>query len=134
MISAVFDTNIFVSAFLTRYRSTGVTTELLRFVRAGSVRLFLSPAIVDEVANTLLRSERMRHRYDYTPGLVALYCTDLLRAPNIEVIENPPATPGAVPADPDDDKIVPVPLQPTMRTWSRETRIFSCLGPTERQQ
>ena len=45
-------------------------------------------------------------RYNYTPELVAMYCDDLHHAANITVIHNPLATPGAVPADPDDDKIV----------------------------
>ena len=48
MIKAVFDTNILVSAFLSRDNPGGVSSELLRFVVAGAIDLHLSIEIVDE--------------------------------------------------------------------------------------
>src|SRR3954454_176946 len=103
MIRAVFDTNLLVSAFLTRHQPGGVSTELLRFVHDGTIQLYLSPEIAEEAAATLLRSERMRARYRYTPELAIQYCADLLTVAT--VIANPPRLAGAVPRDPDDDKI-----------------------------
>jgi predicted nucleic acid-binding protein len=66
MIKAVFDTNVLISAFLSRNNPGGVSNELLRFARQGAIQLHLSP----------------------------------------EIVVDPPATPGAVPRDPDDDMIV----------------------------
>jgi len=48
MISAVFDTNLLVSAFYSRNNPGGVSNELLRFVIASAIDLYLSVAIVDE--------------------------------------------------------------------------------------
>jgi predicted nucleic acid-binding protein len=67
MIWAVFDTNLLVSAFLTRHHPGGVSTELPRFVHEGAVQLDLSPDTIQETAGTLARSERVQARYRYTP-------------------------------------------------------------------
>lgn len=104
MIRAVFDTNLLVSAFLTRHHTGGVSAELLRFVHEGAVELYLSPEIIDETAGTLARSTRAQARYRYTPEQAMQYCADLATVATI--IANPPPLPGAVPRDPDDDKIV----------------------------
>lgn len=104
MIRAVFDTNLLVSAFLTRHHPGGVSTELLRFVRDGAVQLYLSPAIIEEAAGTLVRSGKAQARYQYTPEQAMQYCADLFIIATI--ITNPPPHDGAVPRDPDDDKIV----------------------------
>ena len=104
MIRAVFDTNLLVSAFLTRHEPGGVSNELLRFARQGAVQLHLSPDIVAETLTTLIESERMQKRYGYTPSMALQFCDDLLATSTVVV--NPPPTPGAVPRDPDDDMIV----------------------------
>ncbi len=104
MIRAVFDTNLLVSAFLTRDEPGGVSNELLRFVRHGAVQLHLSPDISAETLTTLIESDRMQKRYNYTPSMALQFCDDLLAAGTVVV--NPPPTPGAVPRDPEDDKIV----------------------------
>lgn len=52
----------------------------------------------------LLDSPRLSARYDYSPEQVGQYRADLLTLAS--VIDDPPPTPGAVPRDPDDDKIV----------------------------
>jgi predicted nucleic acid-binding protein len=58
MVSAVFDTSVLVSAFLTRHHSGGVSGELLRFVREGKIQLHLSADIIAEVLLTLTRNPR----------------------------------------------------------------------------
>jgi putative PIN family toxin of toxin-antitoxin system len=104
MVKAVYDTNLLVSAFLTRDNPEGVSRELLRLVKEGSVELYLSAEIVAETLATLVSSERARHRYNYTSRMAIQYCAALLAAPMI-IIDPPPIT-GAVARDPDDDKII----------------------------
>jgi uncharacterized protein len=104
VISAVYDTNILVSAFLSRHHPDGVSSELLRFARQGAVHLHLSPEIVAEALATLIGSTRARRRYAYTTAMASQFCESLFAAATIVV--NPPPIPGAVPRDPDDDKIV----------------------------
>jgi uncharacterized protein len=104
MIRAVYDTNLLVSAFLSRNDTGGVSNELLRFAQRGAVQLHLSPDIVAETLATLLRSRRAQRRYAYTPSEALAFCEALSAAAAIVV--NPPPTPGAVPRDPDDDKII----------------------------
>jgi putative PIN family toxin of toxin-antitoxin system len=104
MANAVFDANLLVSAFLSRENPGGVSNELLRFARQGAIQLHLSPEIIAEALATLIASERLQARYGYTPAMAIEFCDSLRTA--ITIVINPPPTPGAVPRDPDDDKIV----------------------------
>jgi len=104
MSKAVYDTNLLVSAFLSRDDTGGVSNELLRFARVGAVQLHLSPEIVAETLATLLGSRRAQRRYAYTPGDALAFCEALCAVATIVV--NAPPIPGAVPRDPDDDKII----------------------------
>ena len=104
MLKAVYDTNVLVSAFLTRHHPGGIATEMLRAVESGVVELCLSPAIVEETATTLLRSAKLQARYQYTPQMATQYCVDLLAVATI--FEDPPALPSAASRDPEDDKII----------------------------
>jgi len=104
MIKAVFDTNLLVSAFLSRNNPGGVSNELLRFVIAGGIDLYLSVEIVDEMVGTLQDSERAQRRYRYSADEIGQYRADLMTLAII--VDDPPPMPGAVPRDPDDDKIV----------------------------
>lgn len=104
MIKAVFDANLLVSAFLSRDNPGGASNELLRFARQGAVQLHLSPDIIAEALATLIASERLQDRYSYTPAMAIDFCDSLRTAATMVI--NPPPTPGAVPRDPDDDKIV----------------------------
>jgi putative PIN family toxin of toxin-antitoxin system len=104
MISAVFDTNLLVSAFLSRNNYGGVSNELLRFVRDGAIELHLSPDIAVETLATLVESERAQRRYSYTPAMALEFCDSLLAVGTIVVA--PPTLPGAVSRDPDDDMII----------------------------
>jgi uncharacterized protein len=104
MIRVVYDTNLLVSAFLSRNDAGGVSNELLHFARGGAVQLHLSPDIIAETLETLLESRRAQRRYAYTPNDALAFCEALLTAATI--IVNPPPIPGAVPRDPDDDMII----------------------------
>jgi putative PIN family toxin of toxin-antitoxin system len=104
MIRVVFDTNLLVSAFLSRDNPGGVSRELLRFAREGTFQLLLSPEIIAETLATLTGSERAQQRYGYTPTMAAQFCDSLFAIATIVV--DPPPISGAVPRDPDDDKII----------------------------
>jgi len=104
MIKAVFDTNLLVSAFLSRENSGGATNKLLRFVIAGAVELYLSVEIIDEAIEILIERRHLRTRYGYAAEQVGQYRADLLTL--AQIVHDPTPTPGAVPRDPDDDKIV----------------------------
>jgi predicted nucleic acid-binding protein len=77
MVKAVFDTNVLVSAFLTRHHPGGVSSELLRFVIDATIDLYLSTEIVDEVVATL-SEVRFQQRYPFLPQQVGQYRADLL--------------------------------------------------------
>lgn len=104
MIKAVFDANVLVSAFLSRDNPGGVSSELLRFAVAGAIDLHLSVAIVDEAIGILLRSTRARRKYRYTRSDADQYRATLMMLASI--VDDPSPMPGAVPRDPEDDKIV----------------------------
>lgn len=104
MIKAVFDTNVLISAFLSRDNPGGVSNELLRSVISGAVALQISADIVNEITQVLLRSRRAQRRYGYSRDDVDQYRAALIILAS--VIDDPAPTPGAVPRDPDDDKIV----------------------------
>lgn len=96
-LRAVFDTNIFVSAFLSRNPSSP-TQELMRRWQDGELTLVVSEALVDEVTEKLL--ER-RISEDRITELLAL----LLRL--AEWVEVPPESVRAiVREDPEDDPIL----------------------------
>ena len=69
MVSAVFDTSVLVSAFLTRHQPRGVSNELLRFVAEGKIELYLSADIITEALATLVRNRRAQSNYRYTPQM-----------------------------------------------------------------
>jgi uncharacterized protein len=126
MIKAVFDANLLVSAFLSRQNPGGASNALLRFVITGAVELYLSVEIVDEAMEILIDRPRLSSRYDYSPEQVGQYRADLLTLATI--IADPLPTPGAVPRDPDDDKIVACAVAAGveyLNTSSAETAIFS---------
>jgi predicted nucleic acid-binding protein len=115
MIRAVYDTNLLVSAFLSRDNPGGVSSELLQLGKEGAVELYLSAEIVAETLATLVSSERARRRYDYTPRMAIEYCAELLAAPMI-IIDPPPSR-----ATPMMTRSSPVRLQPALNTWSAAT-------------
>jgi uncharacterized protein len=104
VIKAVFDANLLVSAFFSRDNPGGVSSELLRFVVAGVIDLHLSVEIVDEAIGVLLSSIRAQRRYRYSRSDAEEYRATLMMLATI--VDDPSPTPGAVPRDPDDDKIV----------------------------
>lgn len=104
MIKTVFDANVLVSAFLSRDNPRGVSSELLRFVIAAAIDLHLSVEIVEEAIGVLLSSMRAQRRYRYSRSDAEEYRGTLMTLATI--VDDPSPTPGAVPRDPDDDKIV----------------------------
>lgn len=96
-LRAVFDTNIFVSAFLSRNPSSP-TQELIRRWQDGELTLIVSEALVDEITEKLL--ER-RISEDRITELLAL----LIRL--AEWADVPPESVRAVVGeDPEDDPIL----------------------------
>lgn len=115
MVRAVFDTNLLVSAFLSRDNPGGATSELLRFVIAGDIDLYLSVEIIDEAAEILLERRRLRVRYSYTAEQVGQYRADLLTLAH--VVDDPQPMPGSVPRDRTMTRLSPAPLPPASSTW-----------------
>jgi len=103
MTTAVFDANLLISAFLSRQNPGGASRELLHFVIAGAVDLYLSVEIIDEAIGVLLTRQKLQQRYRYSPQQVGQYRADLLTLAHI--VHDPPHLSGIV-RDPDDDKII----------------------------
>ncbi len=94
---AVLDTNVFLSAFLSR-SPTSPTKEIIQRWQAGELTLLVSDALIDELAEKLL--ER-RIPSDQVTEFLALL------AGMAEWITVPPdAVHPVVPEDPDDDVIL----------------------------
>lgn len=104
MIKAVLDANLLVSGFLSRNNLEGVSTQLLRFAQRGAFDLNLSPEILAETLEVLIRSDRLQQQYGYTPDMAVAFCERLSSV--VSMVDDPPAVLGAVPRDPDDDKII----------------------------
>jgi len=104
MIDAVFDANVLVSAYLSKENPGGVSSGLLRFVIANAIILYLSVEIIDEAIDILANSKRLVARYGYKADQIEQYRIYLLTLARI--VDDPPPTPGIVPRDPDDDKII----------------------------
>jgi len=101
MLKVVFDTTVFVSAFLRRLQG-GLSFDLLHFVEEGSFELYTSDEILEEVADTLITHQHIRRRYQYPEAAVVEFCKDLARLavmvadiPEVHVVR-----------DPDDDMVV----------------------------
>jgi putative PIN family toxin of toxin-antitoxin system len=63
IIKVVFDSNIFISAFLVK---GGVSYHLLEAARKGVFVLYFSDEILEETQEVLLTYERIRKRYHYS--------------------------------------------------------------------
>lgn len=94
---AVLDTNIFVSAFLSRSPSSP-TQELIRRWKSGEFTLVVSDVLVDEIAEKLLERRIAEERVtEFLELLVRL-------AEWVEVPSN--SVEAVVKEDPDDDAVV----------------------------
>ena len=95
----VLDTNVVLSALLWR----GTPYQLLDACRRhGEVRLFTSPALLDELADVLTRPSAAKRLA--TIGRTAReVLADYIEA--VEVVE-PAAVPRVVPTDADDDQVI----------------------------
>jgi uncharacterized protein len=94
---AVLDTNIFVSAFLSRSPSSP-TQELIRRWKSGEFTLIVSDVLVDEITEKLLERRVSEERVTEVLGLLVRLA---------EWVEVPLSSIGAVvKEDPDDDAVV----------------------------
>ena len=103
MLTAVIDSTVLVSAFLTE---GGVSAALLRFAREGVFLVFLCEDILTETEHTLAYS-RIRERYDYAEADVTDFLNRLRIATNL-VDALPHVT---VVRDPNDDMVVATAVQ-----------------------
>lgn len=96
----VFDSDVLIPLILPASRST----HLLDRLRAAGHRVAASPAILDEVSEKLRTKASLRKWLDLADEeieeFLALLPIFLVVVPGIVQVE------GAVPADPDDDKII----------------------------
>lgn len=96
-LRAVFDTNVYVSAFLSR-SPTSPTQELIQRWKSGEFDLLVSDALIDELA------EKLQHK-GVSDSRIAEFLTLLGRLAHW--IEVPPeAVATLIPGDPDDDAIL----------------------------
>jgi uncharacterized protein len=99
VLTAVIDSTVLVSAFLTK---GGVSAELLRYAREGVFVVFLSEEILTETEHTL-SYPRIRARYTYTDEDVTDFLDRLRLA--ADLITDLPGLTGIV-RDPNDDMII----------------------------
>ena len=97
---AVLDSSVLVSAFI---KPHGTTAQLLRAAEGGAFVLYLSPEILAETAEVLLRP-KITERYRRAPGAAQEFCAGL--GESAQLVRGLPALRGAVPLDPKDDVIV----------------------------
>jgi uncharacterized protein len=100
MLSAVFDSTILVSAFLTPH---GLADQFLSLARRGAFDLYLSDDIIDETQEVLLERGRIRQRYPYTDEQPTRFCRSLRFS--FHLIKDPPPVSGVV-RDPNDDMVI----------------------------
>jgi putative PIN family toxin of toxin-antitoxin system len=99
-LSAVLDSTILVSAFLT---PGGVADALVDYARAGRFAGVLAEDILAETARVLLKTPRIRQRYPYTDADVHDYLQGLRQAAFL--VSDFPSLSGIV-RDPNDDMIL----------------------------
>jgi len=102
MPRAVLDSTVLVSALLNPVEG-GASYDLLGQAAAGTFDLVLSDDILEETAQVLLTSRRLRKRYQYANKDVVDYCRELARFAG-EVLSEVPEI--RVVRDPDDDMIL----------------------------
>ena len=96
-LRAVFDTNVFVSAFLSR-NPTSLTQELIRRWQADEFTLLISEAIASELAEKLLE-------HDIAPDVIVEFLA-LLEQLAKWVDVTPEQVEPVISSDPDDDAVL----------------------------
>jgi hypothetical protein len=101
-------------------------------VAEGNVELHLSPDIIAETLAPLMRNLRAQANDRCTPEMAEAFCAGLFDL--AAVVDDPPPLPGAVPRDPDDDKIIACALAaaPKMSLAAIVTCFRSALTPESR--
>lgn len=105
MRSAVVDTTVLISAFLT---AGGVAGQVLRQAYQGAFTLCLAREIIEETSSRLLRRRNIRRSYHYADERVHRYCRDLETVARL-VGDLPEVH--AVERDPNDDMIIACALE-----------------------
>jgi putative PIN family toxin of toxin-antitoxin system len=100
MVRAVLDSSVLVSAFLT---PRGVAADATRAGAKGVFVACLSPPILAETAEALLRNLKLQTHYGFDSADVEEFCDDL--AASAEMVADLPAL-DAVPGDAKDNPIV----------------------------
>jgi hypothetical protein len=100
MLRVVLDTNQFVSSLLVRH---GIPAQVIDAWQRREYLLVTSPALMAEVRATL-DYPRIRRKYSITDERVERLIT-LLKQDAL-VVPGETNTSGAIPADPDDDKVL----------------------------
>ena len=101
LLRAVFDTNVFVSAFLSRNPSSP-TKELLRRWENGEFRLIVCAALINEVTEKLLERHIEQERVNGLATLMVGLGDTVHLSSDISRL---------IPADPDDDAIIACALE-----------------------
>lgn len=96
-LRAVLDTNVFLSAFLSR-NPTSPTKEILQRWQAGEFVLLVSDALIEELAEKLLERR-------ISPDQVTEFLTVLAGLAEWIVVPDDAIRP-VIPEDPDDDSIL----------------------------
>jgi putative PIN family toxin of toxin-antitoxin system len=100
MLSAVLDSSVLVSAFLTAH---GLAAHLVAAARQREFSLSLSEQILAETQDVLLNQPHIRKRYPYTDEQAARFCRALRSAASL--VTPLPGIHGVV-RDPNDDHVV----------------------------
>ena len=100
MLSAVLDSSVLVSAFLT---PRGLAAHLLAAARQREFVLSLSEQIIAETQDVSLDQPQVRQRYRYTDEQAARFCRALRSA--VSLVTPRPGIHGVV-RDPTDDHVV----------------------------
>ena len=80
-VRIVLDSTVLISRFLTPFPG-GTAFDLLELVRRGACNAFVSPDILEEVRQVLLRS-RIRRRYKFSDQDVEEYSLELMQIASV---------------------------------------------------
>ncbi len=100
MLSAVLDSTILVSSFLTE---GGVAFKILQSAREEKFQWYCTEVILQETRRVLLQEQRLRTKYHYTDEQVEVFI-NASRASSLMVAELP--TVKIIARDPQDDPVV----------------------------
>ncbi len=104
MIKVVLDTNVVVSAYLV---PGGKPAQILSLAKAGEISIFLSPQIIEEIRETLLRP-KLTKIHKATPKEIGQF---IIAFEKVTTITQGAKKVYAINSDPDDNKILACALE-----------------------